>query len=187
MNFINYLLEILKVDQVFPEEMTSEILFIIGSYMEPHPTAKIISTMSALTMHAVKDDYPGRPLGQKLERMDLSVFNELKKFKAFEEHCGDIGFNITYVDHLIGYKTLKHDNTVDNPGGNKEANRLRKALKSVKPWRAWKAWEEWKTFKANNGEKNLVASIIYQEFHEDQWKLKEWKEMHPAAKLCPKV
>lgn len=100
------LVKIHNLSQYLPR-MNDDVLVIVVSYLGQHPVARLIANMRALTMHVCKEDHPDRPLGQELELMDDSVFDEIKKFDSFEEHGGWVGFNPTFITHLVGCRTLK--------------------------------------------------------------------------------
>jgi hypothetical protein len=82
--------------------LNDDTLAIIRIYLR-HPIAGLIANMPASTRHPVKDKGPNSPR----EYMDTSFFDEIKKFESFKEHGGWVGFNPTFVSHLVGCGTLR--------------------------------------------------------------------------------
>ena len=149
------------------------ILYILNilSKMSPtdvHPIAKLFKNMHALTMHALKYKCPSEE-----EQMDVSVFEEhmadsvfveLQKFNAFEEHGSSIENNSSFRLHLISCKVLTRD--------SRAGNRMTEARI---------AWENLNT------DRNMCVAKIYYEYYFDIGQNIEWKEMHPHANTCSTI
>jgi len=163
MSFNKNLLTILNFTQDLPRTMNDDLLIIIGTFLGHHPVARLIQNMEALTWHAPKEEFRDRDLGQDPEYMDDSVFDELKKYNSFEEHGGQVGYNPTFVWHLIGCRTLSHDHRADYPN---------------------EGWEAWQGLNTNA---NACVAKIYFEYHFEIGRMREWEEMYPEAQLCSNV
>jgi|688.fasta_scaffold81408_3 hypothetical protein len=135
-----------------------ELMRVIGGFVGRHPLAELIATMPEMTSRVIDVDKPRpvRVLGEprQVEFLDISVFDYIRSFPQKY----DIGYNPTFVWHLIGFRVLNHHNC------NKNACMQR-------------------SFPCNG---DACMQRIYNEYRSDMFKMREWIELH-GLDTCSRI